>query len=337
VTTTEYSEESIAPKANFLRGRTTTAFWMTVVLIALVALFSIFTRDHAFFQVTNFQAMGRDAAIGILLAVGMTYMLGSGHLDLSVGANLVLSSVLGANAMAAFASSTNFVTDLLIGLVVCFVVGALVGVVNGLLVTGARVNSFITTLATTGIATGVTLVIAGGADVPGVPQDVQLKFGVVNFFGIPITILVITPFVIVLWVVLVRTRFGIRTLAIGSDTESAIRAGINVKRQVFYIFILSGALAGVAGFLDITRFGSTNILGHATDPLAAIAAVVIGGTSLFGGRASIGGSLAGALIPVVLGTGLVIAGLPFYYQQAVVGVILIVAVYLDQRRRERTT
>jgi ribose transport system permease protein len=215
-------------------------------------------------------------------------------------------------------------------------VGAGIGVVNGLLVTLARVNSFIATLATTGIAAGVTLVIAGGADIPGVPQAVQLSFGVVNFLGIPVTILVIVPFVGVLWVVLLKTRFGIRTLAIGSDSESAIRAGISVKRHVFLIFVLSGILAGLAGFLDITRFGSTNILGHSADALAAIAAVVIGGTSLFGGRASIGGSLSGALIPVVLGTGLVIAGLPFYYQQAVVGVILLIAVYIDQRRRERS-
>jgi ribose transport system permease protein len=337
VTTTKDAVGIVVPKLNFLRGRTTTAFWMTVVLVALIALFSLVTPGHSFFQVSNFQAMGRDAAIGILLAVGMTYVLGAGHLDLSIGANLVLSSVLGAQAMAAFATSTNFVLNLLIGLLVCLGVGALIGVINGLLVTLARVNSFITTLATTGIAAGVTLVIAGGADVPGVPQGVQLNFGVVNVLGIPITILVVAPFVIVLWVALVKTRYGIRTVAIGSDTESAIRAGINVKRHVFSIFVLSGVLAGIAGFLDITRFGSTNILGHSTDSLAAIAAVVIGGTSLFGGRASIGGSLAGALIPVVLGTGLVIAGLPFYYQQAVVGVILLVAVYLDQRRRERST
>ena len=317
-----------------MRTRTTTAFWMAVVLIGLVALFSVITPGHSFLQLSNFQAMGRDAAIGILLAVGATYVLGSGHLDLSIGANLVLSSVLGAKVMAHFATATGLLLDLLIGLVVCVVIGTIIGSVNGLLVTRARVNSFITTLATSGIAAGVTLVLAGGADIPGVPQGAQLKFGVVNLAGIPLTIWIITPIVLVLWVALVKTRYGIRTLAIGSDRESAVRAGIDVNRHTFTLFLLSGVLAGVAGFLDITRFGSTNILGHSTDALAAIAAVVIGGTSLFGGRASVGGSLAGALIPVVLGTGLVIAGLPFYYQQSVVGIILLVAVYLDQRRRE---
>jgi ribose transport system permease protein len=319
-----------------LRGRANTAFWMAIILIALMAFFSIATPNHAFFQVSNFQAMGRDAAIGILLAVGMTYVLGAGHLDLSVGANLVLASVLGAQTTVALGPHAGLGADLGLGLLVCLVVGAGMGAINGLLVTKAKVNSFVTTLATTGIATGATLVLASGTDVPGVPPEIQLNFGVVNLAGIPLTIVIIAPIVIVLWVALIRSRYGIRTVAIGSDQESAIRAGINVNRHVFSIFILSGTLAGVAGFLDITRFGSTDILGHTSDSLAAIAAVVIGGSSLFGGRASIGGSLVGACIPIVLGTGLVIAGLPSYYQQAVVGVILLVAVYLDQRRRSRS-
>lgn len=319
-----------------MRTRTTTAFWMTVVLAALIVFFSIVSPGHTFFQVSNFQAMGRDAPIGILLALAMTFMLGSGHLDLSVGANLVLSSVVGAKFMAGMGVSASLGLNLLVGLVVCALVGLVIGAINGLLVTRARVNSFITTLATSGIAGGLTLVIAHGADIPGVPQGVQLQFGVVNLAAVPLTIWIILPIIVILWVALLKTRYGVRTVAIGSDRESAVRAGINVNRHVVSIFLLSGLLAGLAGFLDITRFGSTNIQGHTADSLAAIAAAVIGGTSLFGGRASIGGTIAGALIPVVLGTGLVVAGLPFYYQQAVIGGILLVAVYLDQRRRERS-
>jgi ribose/xylose/arabinose/galactoside ABC-type transport system permease subunit len=116
---TSKDEFSILPNWNIFRGRTTTAFWMALVLIALIVLFSLVTPNHAFFQVSNFQSMGRDGAIGILLAVGMTFVLGAGHLDLSIGANLVLSSVLGAQAMAAFATSTNFAANLSMGLVVC--------------------------------------------------------------------------------------------------------------------------------------------------------------------------------------------------------------------------
>lgn len=319
-----------------IRELSTTAFWMTLVLLGLIAVFALVTPNHAFWQISNFQAMGRDAAIGLLLAVAMTYILGSGHLDLSIGANLVLSSVFGAKVMAGLSANTSLAMTILIGFFACGIFGTLIGLINGLLITKARVNSFITTLATGGIAAGMTLVVANGADIAGVPSGVQLRFGVRNLSGIPLTIWIVSPVILILWVAMLKTRFGIKTLAIGSDRESALRAGINVDRHVFVLFIMSGMLAGIAGFLDITRFGSTNILGHTTDSLAAIAAVVIGGTSLFGGRASVGGTLAGSFIPIVLGTGLVIAGLPYYYQQAVVGAILLVAVYLDQRRRERT-
>jgi ribose transport system permease protein len=151
--------------------------------------------------------------------------------------------------------------------------------------------------------------------------------------GVPVTILMVVPIVALVWLASRRTRFGIKTLAIGSDEEAARRAGIRVERHQLLLFVLVGALAGMAGFIDVVRLGSTDILGHSSDALAAIAAAVLGGTSLFGGRMSIGGTLAGAFIPIVLGTGLVIYGLSSFYQQIVVGVVLAVAVYLDQRRR----
>lgn len=326
--------------ATLVQGRPT-AFWMTTALAALVVIFAVITPSGTFLQVSNFQSMGRDAAIGVLLAMGMTVALGAGLLDLSIGANLVLSSVIGAQVLEAVAGGTDvhgfaLTRAIIVGAIVSVLVGAVFGFINGLLVTRARVNSFITTLATSGIAAGLVLVLSGGADVPGLPTDLQQSFGVVNFAGIPITVWIIAPIIAVLWIAMRRTRFGIKTLSIGSARDAAVRAGIKVDRQILAIFTLVGALAGAAGFLDITRFGSTNILGHTTDSLAAIAAAVIGGTSLFGGVASVGGSITGALIPVVLGTGLVIYGLPSYYQQIVVGAILLLAVYLDQRRREQT-
>ncbi len=138
-----------------------------------------------------------------------------------------------------------------------------------------------------------------------------------------------------LWYTLRATRFGLYTLAIGSSREAAERAGIHSRRHILVLFIMMGSLAGVAAMLDLTRFATTNIGGHQTTALAAIAAVVIGGTSLFGGRATIAGSMVASLIPVILGTGLVILGVPSFYQLIVVGAILIAAVFIDQRRRER--
>jgi ribose transport system permease protein len=315
-----------------------TAVWMTVALLVLIVIFALITPAGTFLSISNFQSMARNGAEAVLLATGMTLLLGAGLLDLSVGANLVMSSVMAAFVVRGVASDASVSGLALAGpTVLCAVAGiaagAAFGLINGLMVTVARINSFIATLATMGIAGGMVLVITSGADVPGVPTNLQDQFGIVKIAGIPVTILVVAPIVAVVWVATRKTRFGIKTLAIGSDEEAARRAGIRVERHQLMLFVLVGALAGVAGFIDVVRLGSTDILGHSSDALAAIAAAVLGGTSLFGGRMSIGGTLTGAFIPIVLGTGLVIYGLSPFYQQIVVGAVLAVAVYLDQRRR----
>jgi ribose transport system permease protein len=178
-------------------------------------------------------------------------------------------------------------------------------------------------------------VVSNGVNVPFVPRVLQTGFGVLKLFGvIPYPMIVVLIISGALWYTLRSTRFGLHTLAIGSSREAAERAGIRSSRHVMALFVLMGALAGVAAVLDLTRFATTNIGGHQTTALAAIAAVVIGGTSLFGGRATIAGSMVASLIPVILGTGLVILGVPSFYQLIVVGAILIAAVFIDQRRRE---
>jgi ribose transport system permease protein len=317
-----------------------TAFWMAIAVLLLCVVFSLITPSGTFLSVSDFQSMGRDAAESILLATGMTFMLGAGLLDLSIGANLVMASVVGGLVVRGTASHSDvtgfaLLWPSLLGAAAAIGSGAAFGLINGLLVTVAKVNAFIATLATMGIAAGMVLVITGGADVANIPENLQDKFGIINVADIPVTILIIAPIVAVVWIATRKTTFGIRTLAIGSDEEAARRAGISFEWHVLLLFVLMGTLAGVAGFLDILQLGSSNILGHTSDALAAIAAAVIGGTSLFGGRMSIGGSVAGALIPIVLGTGLVIYGLSSYYQQVVVGGVLLVAVYTDQRRRTR--
>lgn len=251
-----------------------------------------------------------------------------------------MSSVIAAMVVRGVASSADvtgwaLAGPAVVGAAAAIGSGAVFGAINGLIVTVAKVNAFIATLATMGIASGIVLVITGGSDVANVPPNLQEKFGVVNVVHVPVTVLIIAPIVALIWVASRKTTFGIKTLAIGSDGEAARRAGIGVEPHTLLLFVTMGALAGVAGFIDVVQLGSSNILGHTSDALAAIAAAVIGGTSLFGGRMSVGGSLAGALIPIVLGTGLVIYGLSPYYQQVVVGVVLLVAVYTDQRRRRR--
>ena len=224
------------------------------------------------------------------------------------------------------------------GVAVSIAFGTLFGFINGILVTRLKISSFIVTLATTGIATGVAFVLSNGVDIAAIPLRFQSAFGVGRIANaIPIPLIVVVGIAACLWYVLNKTRFGLHARAIGSSREAAERAGVRVDRQVVQLFTLVGFLVGIASVIDVSRFATTNLGGHVTDNLAAIAACVIGGTSLFGGVASVPGSVIGSMFPVVLGTGLIINGVGSYWQEVVVGMILLVAVTLDRRRRNRLT
>lgn len=329
----------------FLTSSRSTPVGMALIVIALIIIFGVLSPNGAFFRVSNLTTIVLNASVTMLLAVGVTMILASGELDLSIGANVVLSSVVAAKTLVALSGSydevrigeyPNLVPALVAAVFAGIATGAAFGAVNGLLVTRLRINSFIVTLGTLGIGTGLAYVITNGTNVPFVPRVIQTEFGTRKLFDvIPYPTIIVLTLSFILWYVLRVTRFGLHTLAIGSSREAAERAGIRSARHIFKLFVLVGALAGVAAALDLARFATTNIGGHQTTALAAIAAVVIGGTSLFGGRATIAGSMVASLIPVVLGTGLVILGVPSFYQLIVVGVILIIAVYIDQQRRDR--
>ena len=318
---------------------------MAVIVVALIVLFGVLSPNGAFFRVSNLSTISLNVAVTMLLAVGITFVLAAGELDLSIGSNVVLSAVIAAKVLVAVSGTPDEVRageypDLALGIVAgtiaAILAGTLFGLVNGLLVTRLRINSFIVTLGTMGIGTGLAYVVSNGVNVANVPRSLQTGFGIEKLFGVvPYPMIVVLIISAVLSYTLRKTRFGLYTLAIGSSREAAERAGIRSPRHVLVLFVMMGALAGVAAMLDLTRFATTNIGGHQTTALAAIAAVVIGGTSLFGGRATIAGSMVASLIPVILGTGLVILGVPSFYQLIVVGAILIAAVFVDQRRRER--
>lgn len=339
-------ERKAGPDAAGFAGRLreTTAFWMFLSLLILVGVFGAISPNHVFFSLSNLFTIALNAAELMLLTVGMTYLLGAGQLDLSIGANLTLSSVLAAMTIVSLAGTPdevaageypNLAWAAVAGTLVALATGTLFGVLNGVLVTRLRLSSFLVTLATTGIGLGTTLVITHGANVPDLPRSLQTGFAVNRVFGIvPMPVILSLVVAAVLWFMLARTRFGIHTLAIGSSPEAASRAGIATGRHLTILFGLMGLLAGLAAMVDISRFATTNIGGHQTDNLQAIAATVIGGTSLFGGVASIPGGLVGTLIPVVLSTGLVIMRVDSFYQLIVVGIIIITAVYIDQKNRQ---
>jgi ribose transport system permease protein len=340
------------PRRGLLQtARGSTAFWIGLFIVFIALAFGVASTiahgSPVYLKVDNLLSIGLNASQVMLLAVGMTFLIGAGHLDLSVGYALILSSVLAAKVMVAVGGTAeevasgqypNLALAILLGIVTAIVVGALIGLVNGLLVTRLRLSSFIVTLATSGIAYGIALVLTSAANVPYIPDAIQEGFGglkLLGFLPAPLALALVTA--AVLWYVLRRTRFGLWTLAIGSSREAAIRSGVSVNLHTVKLFVLMGALVGVAAVVDIARNANTNVVGHQTDNLQAIAAVVLGGTSLFGGIASIGGSILGTLVPVMLQNGLVIMQVQPFYQFVIVGVILILAVYFDQRRRERAT
>jgi ribose transport system permease protein len=206
-------------------------------------------------------------------------------------------------------------------------------VVNGLLVTKARVPPLIVTLGTLGMALGSALLITGGIDVRGVPLQLTTTIGIGQLAGVPYVVIIAVVVTAVGAVTLSMTRFGRYTYAIGSNAEAARRAGIDVDRHLIKVYALSGLLAGLAGMVSLARFATTTIGGHSTDNLAAIAAVVLGGTSLFGGIGTVLGTVVGVFIPAILQNGFVILGVQPFWQQVAVGAVLIIAVYIDQLKR----
>jgi ribose transport system permease protein len=186
------------------------------------------------------------------------------------------------------------------------------------------------------MALGLAQIISNGQSVTGVPYDVQKYVGARRILGDHVPILVLVTAVVVAWAVvaLTMTQFGRYTFAIGSNAAAARRAGIDVDRHLLKVYALSGFLAGLAGAMDVARFATASVVTHSADNLNAISAVVIGGTSLFGGVGSIIGSVVGAFIPAVLRTGLIIGGVDPFWQQVLIGAVLVGAVYIDQRRRK---
>jgi ribose transport system permease protein len=326
------------------RVLTANTSWTLLVLFGLVLGFTL-ARPTQFGSLFNFRNIAIDGATLLVMSVGMTFVIITGGIDLSIGSVLIFSGVIAAKVMAGVDHSTNgSVGQILIGLAAAVAVGLAWGLLNGVLIAKGRIPALIVTLGTLGMALGAAQLITGGVDVRGLPLmlgntigngDLQLT-GFGFLFRIPWIVFVAAGVTILGAVSLGATRFGRHTYAIGSNPEAARRAGIAVDRQLIRIYGLSGLLAGLAGFLNLAHFTTTTLAGHSTDNLQAIAAVVIGGTSLFGGIGSILGTVVGVFIPAVLQNGFVILGVQAFWQPVAVGAVLIAAVYVDQvKRRSR--
>ena len=305
---------------------------IAVVLLLIVLAFAAL-EPEAFATPDNFRNIAIDASGLLIVAVGMTFVIIIAGIDLSVGSVLVLSSVLSAKAMETVGGSGT--ATILVGVVTAVLSGGLIGAVNGVLISRARVPALVVTLGMLGMALGTAQLITGGVNLRNAPQGLIDVLGVGRLAGVPWIVIIAALIALAGGCVLRFTRFGRHTYAIGSSSTAARQAGIDVDRHVLRVYTLQGALAGLAGLIALARFAGTTIEGHGTDNLQAIAAVVIGGTSLFGGIGTMFGTVVGVFIPAVLQNGFVIARVQPFWQQVAVGAVLILAVYIDQRRRMR--
>jgi ribose transport system permease protein len=309
--------------------------WIGGVLLALIAGFSI---DSPYFLTrANWLNTSSTATEVLLLAVGETFVICAGGIDLSVGAVLGFAGTAGAWVMTQVASTGAAGGVVTLGFAAAVLAGGVFGLVNGVLVAWAGIPPFVVTLGTLGIATGFGFLLNNGQEISAIPGSVA-TLGNTNLGGwVPVPVLITAVITIWCGLLLAKTRFGAYTLSIGDSREAVVRAGVNDRRYLLEIYTLSGVLAGVAAVLVMARLGAGSPSSGATDNLNAIAAVVIGGASLFGGRGTMIGSVIGTGIIAVLITGLVLVNVPPFWQEVAVGVVLIVAVYIDQLRNRNSS
>lgn len=330
--------------------------WAWLFLAVLLIFFSI--TGEGFLSLFNLQSIMANMAIMLIMALGQTFIIISAGIDLSIGWVAGMASVVGATVMSDLAASLPVPIAILLGMLAGMTSGVLAGLVNGLIIARLNVPPFIATLGMFSIARGIGFILSGGMPRPIFIQNLgQLGNGylfyvhpeaglsflkqptgldgaqlreAVGILPHPVTLVVIL--LILSHYVLSRTKFGLYTYAIGGNKEASLRAGIPVKRHLVKLYVLSGTFAAIAGLLYNVRF--TNGAANAGEALliTSIAAVVIGGASLFGGEGTIVGTLIGALIIAVINNGFVILGINPFWQYVAIGVVIILAVLVDQTR-----
>ncbi|STO13805.1 Ribose transport system permease protein rbsC [[Flavobacterium] thermophilum] len=294
-------------------------------LFLLCIVLSILSDD--FLTVDNWLNLLRQVSINALIAFGMTFVILTGGIDLSVGSVLALSSAITAGMMA---QGMNGFVAILVGLLA----GMVMGVLNGVIITKGKVAPFIATLATMTAFRGLTLVYTDGRPITGFASDDTMfqMIGRGYFFGIPVPIILMLMVYIALYVVLKKTTFGRHTYAVGGNEEASRLSGLRVDRLKIYVYALTGTLSALAGLILTSRLNSAQPTAGTAYELDAIAAVVLGGTSLSGGKGWIFGTLVGALMIGVLNNGLNLLNVSSFYQQVIKGAVILLAVLLDRRK-----
>jgi ribose/xylose/arabinose/galactoside ABC-type transport system permease subunit len=316
------------------------------IALILLATYLSFATPY-FLTVSNLVNVTRQSSITAILAVGQTFVILTAGIDLSVGAIAALAASVSAVLMTQRLEVAGLAIGPMsfwLGFVIALLVGTLAGMLNGFIITRGRIPDFIATLGTLATLRGIALLVTGGLPVPshltatelkGYLPDQMLWMGSGTILGIPVPGLIALIVVIGGWFMLRYAALGRAIYAVGGNQEAARVSGININRTKIAVYTLSGLLAGLAGVVLAGRLNSANALMADAENLQSIAAVVIGGTNLFGGEGGAVGSMIGALIMGVLANGLNLLNVSAFWQRVVQGVVIVSVVVFDQWRRRR--
>jgi len=314
-----------------LRGRT------LIVLVLLIIVFGLLSSDYL--SQSNLILMTKHVSINAILAIGVTFVILTGGIDLSVGSIAGLASMISGGLLFSglhwFGGGTVFFSAVVV-IVIGIVVGGLVGGVNGVLITRFRVAPFIATLGMLYVARGFAQLRSNGGTFPELSGSSARgnqgfgTLGVKNWIGVPVAVWIMIIVTAIAVVVTTRTPFGRRVFAVGGNERAARLSGIRTDRVKIAVYVISGACAALAGLMLTSELGAAYPDTATTYELNAIAAAVLGGTSLFGGRGTILGTLLGAFVIGFLSDGLVLIGVSTFWQSVVKGAVIIFAVITEQ-------
>lgn len=321
------SEREAPPRPRYLQWQKVAEY----VIVVAIVLESVFFAAYApqFLSLPNLLNIALSIAIVGILAVGMTAVILTGGIDLSVGSVAALAGV-----VAAFIASSDVTGAVALASFAAVGVGLAVGLFNGAMVAWFRVPPFVTTLAMLTICRGLAFIITGGRSVANLPPSFGL-FGREHLLGVPVPVWLMLLVFAAGWFVLKRMTFGRYVYAVGGNREAAFLAGVNIKGVTMLVYVLNGLLVGLAGLVLASRLGAGVPNAGIAYELDVIAAVVVGGTSLNGGRGSVIATLWGAVFIGVLNNGLNLAGIDPYMQRIALGAVILLAVLADQLNKTR--
>jgi ribose transport system permease protein len=296
--------------------------------LSLIVLFlALAAASPHFLTSTNLSSVVRQTAVINIMSLGMTVIIIAGGIDLSVGAILAMGGVLGTMALEHGASIP-------MGVAVGTLAGLAWGICNGVLTTRLRIAPFIVTLGTLGIIRGLTLIITDGLPIHRIPRSFSY-LGEGTVLGVPFVLWILVACAVVTHVILEHTRLGRYSFAIGSNPAAAVYAGVPVGLYTTLVYGYGGLLTGLAGMIEASRLMTGQPTAGNGYELQAIAAVIIGGGSFYGGEGSVTGTLIGAFIMGLLSNGSDLLGVSPYLQQAIIGGVIILAVAVDELRKRR--